>query len=345
MGQQALVLLWLATGMAVAADDPIKEVLDAARTAYGKQAEAAASALTEALDAKVQEVAGKKDLDGLKVVKAQRDAFVQDGTLPASPLLATARAEYSRAVRAAKADLQKALEKARGDYTQAVRIREAEAVDAELQQLKAELQTGKAKDGDKVKVPTKDREEARWTKLFDGATLNGWSRSSLAATTNWAVERGAISGKGGGRAPSGSLVYSRPLTDFAVRVRGYGSEEDAGLMLRAAAHNGGEAKGYLVSLCPAANGQPPGTLTNFVPLSRGGLLAAAKPTAATREGEYEVEAACVGDLITVSVNGREVVSHRDAKKLYSSGLLALRCGKKATLLIRSVEVQDRSAKR
>ena len=60
MGRQALVLLWLATGMAVAADDPSKEALDAARTAYGKQAEAAASALTEALTPKSERSPARK---------------------------------------------------------------------------------------------------------------------------------------------------------------------------------------------------------------------------------------------------------------------------------------------
>ena len=185
--------------------------------------------------------------------------------------------------------------------------------------------------------------EAKWDLVFNGKTLAGWSKSSATATTTWKVEKGVIVGEGSGRVPAGSLIQGKPRTDFAIRVKGYGPHEGAGLFLRASNHNG-EAKGYFVPLCRKHEGQPAGSLFSFIPGKGYELLSAAKEILATEGEEYDLEVTCVGNTLTVKLNGEEVVQHTDGRKLYASGLIALRCGKDSGIRVSSVEVQDKSKK-
>lgn len=122
-------------GLAAADDtDPIRVRLDKARTAYAADLKKAREGLLAAIDREEKAVQQAADLPRLKRVRADREAFTDRGELPKTVSVNL----YLEAVAKAKEQLEAACAKARKEYTQAGKLAEAEAIDGELQRLKAD---------------------------------------------------------------------------------------------------------------------------------------------------------------------------------------------------------------
>lgn len=128
-------LIFTAGPSTLRADDATKAELDKARAYHQELIDAAKARFFSAADAKLEEFASKGDLNSVKEIKVQVEAFKEQGSLPSSRMLSEATRKYEADVRAANAALQTALEKARVEFTKALQIDEATAVDAELKQL------------------------------------------------------------------------------------------------------------------------------------------------------------------------------------------------------------------
>ena len=119
---------------AEATKDPIRAKLAVARSAQEEAAKAARDALVNSIDESMKAVAQAGDLNGVTALKAERKAFEESGTLPTSPRLRAASAEYQKSLKQASATLDKAYDQAIKDLTKALKIDDAEAVRAEWQQ-------------------------------------------------------------------------------------------------------------------------------------------------------------------------------------------------------------------
>jgi hypothetical protein len=128
-------LIFTAGPSTLRADDATKAELDKARAYHQELIDAAKTKFISAADAKLEEYASKGDLNSVKEIEVQVEAFKKQGSLPSSRMLREAKRKYEADIRAANAALQTALEKARVEFTKALQIAEATAVDAELKQL------------------------------------------------------------------------------------------------------------------------------------------------------------------------------------------------------------------
>ncbi len=141
MARSMTFLLFLVPAIAIADDDPIKTMLDKARVSYTESCDAAMAKFVAAMEAKLKEVSGKGDLDGALQVKAQKETFENDGTLPKSSRLARTVADYQSKLRAAKDDLRKAIKKAKDSFTKELKLDEAQSLETELKELSAVAKT------------------------------------------------------------------------------------------------------------------------------------------------------------------------------------------------------------
>src|SRR5688500_11090141 len=100
-----IILALLAGAAAVrgqaAAPDAVKTKLDAAHAARTSARAAARAELLKAIDEKVKSAANAGDLETLKAVTPQKDAFVNAGISPTHASLAGAAATYDQAMRRA----------------------------------------------------------------------------------------------------------------------------------------------------------------------------------------------------------------------------------------------------
>ncbi|QJW96996.1 hypothetical protein [Frigoriglobus tundricola] len=142
MIRSMMVLVFFVPVITLAADDPIMAELDKARTKHTVSCDAAKTKLVTAMDAKLKEVAGKGDLDGATQIKAQKDQFEKDSTLPKAPQLTRAVMDYESEVRGAREALRKAIEKAKDGYTKALKLDEAQALATELKALGTDAKGG-----------------------------------------------------------------------------------------------------------------------------------------------------------------------------------------------------------
>jgi hypothetical protein len=99
------------------AGDPVKDQLQQARDARTQAREKAKSALVQGIDAQIKSAGAAGDLDTLKILTNQKDAFTTAGALPTLPALKDATAEYSAAIRKADGSLVAAYETAIEAYT------------------------------------------------------------------------------------------------------------------------------------------------------------------------------------------------------------------------------------
>ncbi len=128
------------------APDSIKAALDRAKAAHAEAAANAGKDLLIVLDDKIKSVAKTGDLNGLKQLIAEREAFVADGKLPSSKLIRPAVAKYSLAVKHAEDALIGAYQKAIKDYTRKMQIEQAEAVQKKMKAFLAKRKAGSAFD-------------------------------------------------------------------------------------------------------------------------------------------------------------------------------------------------------
>ncbi|MBI1323546.1 hypothetical protein GC170_10220 [bacterium] len=112
--------------------DPIGEKLAKARDSSESKTSKARESFLQAMETRLNTISKKAQLDDIKRVKSETDAFRQDGTMPTNPFVALDRKNYETAVARARSELKKALEAAKAEYVKAGQLAEAEAIDSEL---------------------------------------------------------------------------------------------------------------------------------------------------------------------------------------------------------------------
>jgi hypothetical protein len=130
-----LASLPLAVASAAAAPDTIRDGLEKAKAARVDERAKAKSAFIASIDALIKAAGSAGDLDGLKTLTAQKDAFASTGVLPNLPSLKDAAGQYTQALRKADGGLVAAYEVAIQGYTDAQKTAEADALRRERQQL------------------------------------------------------------------------------------------------------------------------------------------------------------------------------------------------------------------
>jgi len=100
-------------------------------------------------------------------------------------------------------------------------------------------------------------QNAGWTSLFDGKTLNGWKK--VAGSANYAIEEGAILGQTVINSPNSFLITEKQYGDFILEleVKINDTTANSGIQFRSnydpAGHEGkGKVFGYQYELDPAA---------------------------------------------------------------------------------------------
>jgi hypothetical protein len=154
-----VVLLAGSSGPIRAADtDAINAEIDKAKKARQQADAKARAALLAAFDDAIKAVAGNGDLDGVKLLQAEKKAFEESGKVPDAPRLRTATAEYQKATKAAQAAMEKVYEQGIKDATKALNIDLAEAIRAELKELTGKSPATKTTPGEAEAPPSK----AKW---------------------------------------------------------------------------------------------------------------------------------------------------------------------------------------
>ncbi len=141
----SLTLFVLAVDLVQAqSSDPIQAALAAAKQGHQQAVQAARSDLVKAFEAAVKEIAATGDLNGVKALLSEKDAFDAKGQLPSAPKLENAVTAYRKLRQQADADLTAAYQAAVKQYTMALKIEEATAVDREFQDFREGIQDSSA---------------------------------------------------------------------------------------------------------------------------------------------------------------------------------------------------------
>lgn len=169
--------------------------------------------------------------------------------------------------------------------------------------------------------------EAGWTSLFDGETLNGWARHD--GTANYTVEDGCIVGRTSERSPNSFLCSRKNYGDFELKFEVKVDDAlNSGVQIRSAAYS--EKTKYRVhgpQVEIATNGTAgfvygEGLGTGW--LSPDEARADKTKQAAFRKGEWnEYHVKAVGNKIETSVNGVPVADLKDTKTGMLSGFIGL----------------------
>jgi hypothetical protein len=147
------VLLFLILGRAFAAapaTNPVYLELDKAKTISSAEHARARAALIQAIDAHIKTTAASGDLDALKSLTSQKDAFTTVGVLPNAALLKDAVTQYSAALRKADGQLVVAYEAAIQALTDTNQADEAKNLRRERQAI---LSGAAASDGGASDMP------------------------------------------------------------------------------------------------------------------------------------------------------------------------------------------------
>ncbi len=156
-------------------------------------------------------------------------------------------------------------------------------------------------DAEKLLAARLPIEETRagWVRLFDGHTLFGWQ---IAAPANWRIEDEAIKVDAG---DVGLLCTSVPWQDFELRLEIKADEKtNSGIFLRTPLTPEDPATDcYEVNIAPADNPFPTGSLVKRL---RSDVDLKLDP-----EAWHLYELRLVGDRLTVSINGQQVLDYTD----------------------------------
>ncbi|GIW92841.1 MAG: hypothetical protein KatS3mg110_0882 [Pirellulaceae bacterium] len=116
--------------------DPVQAELDKAKASYESAIETSESKLLDAFDTKIAAVAATGSLAGVRLLLAEKDAFLKEGKVPLSPTMREAVSEYYREVRKARDALELAYGKAIREYTKSLQIEKADSIESELAAFK-----------------------------------------------------------------------------------------------------------------------------------------------------------------------------------------------------------------
>lgn len=119
-------------GLSAKDADQIGEKLAKARQASESRSNKAREAFLDAMEKRLNSISKKADLDDIKRLKSETEAFRHDGTIPTNPFVALDRKNYETEVARAKSELKKALEAAKSEYVKASQLADAEAIESEL---------------------------------------------------------------------------------------------------------------------------------------------------------------------------------------------------------------------
>ena len=165
---------------------------------------------------------------------------------------------------------------------------------------------------------------AQWTTLFDGKSLDGWTRVGDA---NWQLADGAVKADGG----TGFLLTGRTYSDFDMQLEFYVSADaNSGVFLRCAnPAEIGAATCYEVNIFDQR--PDPSYRT-------GAIVDVAKPSVMLETGgkwnNYEISAH--GKRLVIKLNGQTTVDVEDDK--FSSGPIALQYGA-GQVMFRNVRIR------
>lgn len=126
--------------------DPIKAALDGAKAAHTQAVNNASKDLLAAFDDKIKSVSKTGNLNAVKQLMAEREAFESAGKLPSSNVMQAAVAKYWQATKQPDDALVSAYETAVREYTRKMLIDRAEAVQNQMKEFLAGRKAGTAFD-------------------------------------------------------------------------------------------------------------------------------------------------------------------------------------------------------
>jgi hypothetical protein len=136
MIRQALFIGLVFTLTGAARGQEPREALDKAKAEYAEASDKARAALLDALAAAHKSATAAGNLDVVKSIQAEADAFEKNGKVPTSPRMKNAVATYQASMKQATAAVTKSYEQAVRDLTKAGKIADAEAVQAGLKEFR-----------------------------------------------------------------------------------------------------------------------------------------------------------------------------------------------------------------
>lgn len=296
-----------------AADDAIRRSLDEAKAEYEEKLEKYQTAVTtwfEKREEAARKIGDKKAVD---LIKAERQAFVENGDLPK-----TSPASLKSQLSSARLTIEIAYKSAVREYTKLKQDDEAAAIEKELEAFLSGMVTGD-----------------QWVSLFNGKDLTGWKQHPD-TTGKWTVEDGAIVGRG---IDQSHLFTDRgDYTNFHIRVEAkINATGNSGVCFRTNYFGVGRLKGngYEVNIeGDKSHRLQTGSLMHIAPAGEI-VQQVVKP------GQwFEMEVIAIGPRTRVLINGRLMVDFTDLNNTYERGYLALQqLGDKTEAHFRKVELK------
>lgn len=153
-------------------------------------------------------------------------------------------------------------------------------------------------------------QDGQWVKMFDGKTLDGWKANE--APQNWTVEDGAIVGRGG-RSHLFWMKEECENCEFKATAK-INKGGNSGMYFRAA-FGEGWPKGYEAQV----------NTSHTDPVKTGSLYNVVKnlEKLVPEETWFTQHIIADGNHITIKVNDKVVVDHKEDKNQYTKGYLAL----------------------
>jgi hypothetical protein len=221
-----LLFVCLAVGFSnsALAEDPI-ENLEKAKKAYSEAVEKAKHALVEGFATAIKTATGSGNLDVVKALQAEKEAFEGSGKLPSSARMKPALTAYHTSLKQAMATIEKAYDQTIKDLTKAMKFSEAEAVQTQRKEFHAKGGSNlrpadviAKEDLQKYLVGTSWEWDDGMTLKADGyVTQKNWDGRGL--VTKWeAVDRRTVVlfiEKGRTQDRTATLVFNEDLTDLS----------------------------------------------------------------------------------------------------------------------------------
>jgi len=117
--------------------DVVAQEVEKAKAALDEAIQKANIALAASVDLKIKEAAATGNLDTVKKLIAEKEAFEAEGKVPASRDLKTAAAQHTQAIRKAREAMEAAYDKAVRQYTKDLKLEKATATKTEWEVFKA----------------------------------------------------------------------------------------------------------------------------------------------------------------------------------------------------------------